>query len=332
MNVPKRVLGQYRLLVQRRGTVTDRANLRKERSRLLRAAGWQDRILQVFAVALPAGLLGVSDFISEWQASAVAPLQVAAIGCGGLAVVYILLVKRTDPDIIRIAETAWEEAREAGRALADLKIEQAHHAQAGQLRMAMMEALETVLEDGGDPPYRFKKLASWILDLLAYRGIASLRLEQDNWTISVFWFVEGEGRLVPVGTRRRNRMDELKPQRSWQPGQGQVGRAFSNGSPLVLADTGTPEARQSFEAPEVLRKPDDVSKYRSIASLPIKVGRGQPIGVLVATSNVAGRFKPEKLRPASVEIDLLHVAADLLALAGSVTPAYNREVESRIRK
>lgn len=329
MNVPKRAFGQWRRLLHRAETVTDHAKLQKERSRLLRAAGWQDRILQVFAVALPAGLLGVSDFIGGWRASAAAPLQVVAIGCGVLAVVYILLVKRTDPDIIRIAESALEEAKIAERTLADLKNEQAHHALAGQLRMAMMEALETVLEDGGDPPDRFRKLASWILDLLAYRGITSLRLEQDSWTISVFQFVEWEGKLVPVGTRRRNRMDELRPQRSWPPGQGQVGRAFSNGSPLVLADTGTPEARQSFEAPEPLRKADDISKYRSIASLPIKIGGGKPIGVLVATSNVAGRFKPEKLRPASVEIDLLHVAADMLALAGSVSPTYHQAAESR---
>jgi hypothetical protein len=87
------------------------------------------------------------------------------------------------------------------------------------------------------------------------------------------------------------RAEEEAPHRSWNPGEGHVGIAFQSQREIVAGDTSEPEAHALFEAPEAHRHPDDHKRYRSIASLPIRLANEEPAGALVATSDVPDRFR-----------------------------------------
>jgi hypothetical protein len=85
-------------------------------------------------------------------------------------------------------------------------------------------------------------------------------------------------------------------------------------------------SRQIFDAPEPKRRPDDLERYRSIASIPIRLGKGDPVGVLVATSDVASRFylPSERGDPARDPVEPLRVLAREVALIIELTDLYRR--------
>lgn len=302
--------------------------LRRERSRLLRTADFQDRLIQSIAVVVPTAFVTGAAIFDSFAPKVAIGMNVGAIVSALFALFYIFLIKRADPYVLMVAEEAVQNSQAQDRILNDLKDQQARFVLASQIRVTLMETLEGMLEQPLERDERFKNLANFTVNLLAGRAIECLGLESDKWTLTIFLFNEAENRLVPVATRRQDRLEELRTPRSWAAGTGHVGRAFETGNPLILADTGTPEAQQFFAAPEGLRKADDIVKYRSIASLPIRVGQRRPIGVLVATSNKAARFKPETAIRSSIEIDLLHAAADMLALGGEAYIDYVHASES----
>ena len=66
--------------------------------------------------------------------------------------------------------------------------------------------------------------------------------------------------------------------------------AFQGKREYIAEDTSRPDARQIFDAPEPKRRSDDLERYRSIASIPIRLGKEDPVGVLVATSDLGRVF------------------------------------------
>lgn len=80
--------------------------------------------------------------------------------------------------------------------------------------------------------------------------------------------------------------------RSFAMGQGHVGKAFSDRSAKITADSGQPDVRNLMDAAPDLTRPYDAQLYVSYASIPIgdSENDGKPLGVLVATSNRVGRF------------------------------------------
>jgi hypothetical protein len=63
---------------------------------------------------------------------------------------------------------------------------------------------------------------------------------------------------------------------------------------LICADSTDPNVRSFFDAPEDKRaRYDDSLRYRSLAAIPLQLpGTEKPIGVVVATSDVADRLRP----------------------------------------
>jgi GAF domain-containing protein len=93
-----------------------------------------------------------------------------------------------------------------------------------------------------------------------------------------------------MACRRPVRAEEEAEHRSWEPGDGHVGLAFQTRRPIVASDTSDPEASHLFDASPPKRRDDDRERYRSIASIPIRLQDETPVGVVVATSDIANRF------------------------------------------
>ncbi|MCM0019606.1 MAG: GAF domain-containing protein [Tagaea sp.] len=87
--------------------------------------------------------------------------------------------------------------------------------------------------------------------------------------------------------------------RTWPVGEGHVGRAWARREPLLSSDATHPDVRDAYKAPHGMTKPDDETLYRSYLSAPIGGANGgpEPFGVLVATSDKAGRFSNPAIRP-----------------------------------
>ena len=62
---------------------------------------------------------------------------------------------------------------------------------------------------------------------------------------------------------------------------------------MICADSTDPNVRGFFVAPAEKLMEYDIDRYRSLAALPIQSDGERPLGVLVATSAVKGRFDPE---------------------------------------
>ena len=75
--------------------------------------------------------------------------------------------------------------------------------------------------------------------------------------------------------------------------RGMSEKAFQAKHPLICADSTDPNVRGFFEAPTAKLMGYDIDRYRSLAALPIQTDGESPVGVLVATSEVKGRFDPE---------------------------------------
>ena len=94
-------------------------------------------------------------------------------------------------------------------------------------------------------------------------------------------------------------------------------RTFVGANVLVASDTADPQIEQLFRGRGAKHRNDDTTRYRSIASIPIRMRGVNPWGVLVATSDVAGRFQPVTApsRSAIDHVEPLRVLATNLAAA-----------------
>lgn len=115
---------------------------------------------------------------------------------------------------------------------------------------------------------------------------------REFWNFALYlWDEEGKV-LTPVWRQRATNHPSQGEGRNWKPGEGHVGHAFSSKEPIVTPDATQPElAAFMFNGGE--QRDYDKVVYRSFVSQPIthsNIQANQPFGVLVATSNQAGRF------------------------------------------
>ena len=116
--------------------------------------------------------------------------------------------------------------------------------------------------------------------------------------------------LVGVTTRA----EEIADHRSWKPGHGHVRAAFQMQREIVAGDTSAPEARALFNSSDVSRQESDRRRYRSIASLPIRLADEPVVGILVATSDIPQRFRLRRPNePAMDPVEPLRILANALA-------------------
>jgi hypothetical protein len=118
----------------------------------------------------------------------------------------------------------------------------------------------------------------------------------EKWSFTIYLYSAEQRMLLPVWRERAKDFPSLGDTRSWGPGEGHVGKAFVDQKSIVTGDVRSPEAAEFSSVPPQLRKEYDDELYVSFASIPIGPileHDNRPYGVLVGTSNRAGRFDRE---------------------------------------
>jgi hypothetical protein len=248
-----------------------------------------------FSKALPQGEPG-----SAWSAVLVT-LQIVFLILGALAGALVLVTDKSALAVMSDAQSAVEAAEIGKVDLATSQREilqlEAELTKASVLSLtidSMRVAVDVALLPSAKAPIEGQ--IRDMLDLLAASKSTLFGMGDELWNFSVYLWREDLGLLECVACRRPTRSDEDAPHRSWRPGEGHVGQAFQMKRALICADSTDLNVRGFFDAPEDKRTSyDDAMRYRSLAAIPFALpGQDEPMGVVVATSDVAERFRPEE--------------------------------------
>jgi GAF domain-containing protein len=163
-----------------------------------------------------------------------------------------------------------------------------------------------------------------MLDVVAADRAILFGMESDRYNFAIYIYEPAAQRLDCVACRRPFRAEEEAVHRSWEPGEGHVGLAFQIKREIVARDTSDPAAQALFDAPAAKRREDDRERYRSIASIPIRLAGEEPYGVLVATSDMEGRFYLPDIGEKTDRdpVEPLRILANALALAIKAADIY----------
>ena len=167
-----------------------------------------------------------------------------------------------------------------------------------------------------------RALAGLVLDSFCLFPNRLFGFLDEYWSLSVFvptHEADGVDRLACYATRRSSRNDEQRTHRTWERGEGCAGLAWEAGEERVIPDI---EAERTLRIRRPNQRPDDSSRHRSVAAVPIKVG-ADVVGVLCASSSVANRFTRSSAgEPPSLDIDTvepLRAIASHLAILFALT-------------
>jgi hypothetical protein len=164
----------------------------------------------------------------------------------------------------------------------------------------------------------------------------------ERWTISIY--VPNGQQLVRIAATCADRPDAKNKGRPWMVGQGFVGAAFQSNREIVLGNAQTPDIIAILNVPEPNRSVADASRYRSVAAIPVRVGeiKDPPWGVVIATSNVQGRFdvvqgsgslSADAVRIFGLAVALIascgHMASDDISAAAAPKPQSGRKPGTR---
>jgi GAF domain-containing protein len=208
-----------------------------------------------------------------------------------------------------------EELRERVRALQQASHHSHWLARIYALSLAQRESIEQVATEGHGGPEALRTRMGSMLDLLVADKATFFGMGDEAWNFAIYIWMEDIQALECIACRRPALLDALAPHRSWKSGEGHVGMAFQRKREFIEADLTEPEKAKFFSVdPENLRE-HDAQRYRSIASLPLMVGTA-PVGVLVATSDVPGRFNPKESEEVlgRDRVEALRVTAGTIAI------------------
>jgi hypothetical protein len=207
------------------------------------------------------------------------------------------------------------DARRAGEDADDLAYRQATLT---AVATSLRDLVENVLANGPGKRAAQSDRLGRVLDILVSHKGDLFRMDDERWNFAIYLFDPRANRLRCDVCRRPTRAESDALHRDIPSGAGHVGKVFAMSREAVADDAMKAEYRQMFEMDAADGgRPDDAEVYRSIASIPIRRPGGVPFGVLVATSNVPGRFWPKALQEERAEFDSvepLRVCASTLAI------------------
>ncbi len=282
------------------------------------------RSLQIFialATAAAGGLkvLTPSDATLTWASASVA-MQVLLLALTFVAAVIVLLTDKSATSVVHDAQVAIDEAEtlrsaavETEAVIAQLELQMAKQTRVEYIVDAMRSVVDVALHEKTLNNDRLKEWMTDLLDFLVADKQMLFGIGDEQWNFSIYIFDVSTSELVCAVTRRPTTKEEQAPHRSWRAGEGHVGKAFQDRRPLVCADSTEANVRGFFDAPGDKLRDYDLDRYRSLAAIPIQTDEEQPLGVIVATSAVEGRFTPdddETFRP------ILSLARTLATLVG----------------
>jgi hypothetical protein len=236
--------------------------------------------------------------------------------------VLLLTLEKDSSQELELARRAVEEARSvklaADTALDEISEYEIFQRRANELYLAMKSMKDAVENSLLLPERTNAEIIESILDAAS----RSLKIACGFQLENHYTFVVYEARcttqagreqwhLHPVAGDRSIKCD-LKNARIWPMGVGVGGYCFSSGMEVVVPDMNAPNLGSGFAYP---RKPDDDRLYRSIASVPIRVGAGNEIwGVVVATSDSPHHFSLDN-DPGVQTVEGVRAFAGMVALA-----------------
>ncbi|WP_145975073.1 GAF domain-containing protein [Cereibacter sphaeroides] len=272
---------------------------------LLRRASKSVKIIRVTGTVLGSLLLGVGQFFKSSAVCAadgpspcvpawVVDSAYLAFWLGFITIILtnlvLVFVDRQAVETVSDLHASEAERRHLDRRLADAnKTEKALVAWT-TLTKLVSEVLDSVL--GRDiTPQELENAYNFILEAIAERKTRLFGVEDDYLNISIYEWAPARSELVCIACYRSRPSDISKQHRSWRPGEGHVGKAFELQRELICSDATQPDVAAWVAASPAKTKEADRTKYVSLAAFPIGLNAGQPLGVLIMTSDVAGRFR-----------------------------------------
>ena len=286
----------------------------------LRKAGRTIRLLKVFGSVIGAGLVAGSTWVGSQKFDQAAAIETGMLVVGLVLTVFsalaLVCLDETTPELIRENLEIIEENTNLNNDLEQAYAYQDHLLARTTVNSQVRELVEAAVIDGCDDLVAVGRFAKSILSIFVERRLSLFGIGDEFWNFGVYFFDEQANRLVCIACKREAKEEEDKHHRSWEPGNGHVGLAFSRASEIIFADATVPELRPVLEAQGENKRDDDARRYVSLASIPISSDGTKPLGVLIATSNKAGRFKSDQERtPDDWEnTDILREVAASLAI------------------
>jgi hypothetical protein len=292
-------------------------------------ARWRRRLKLWLTIggALIAGTAGAAaNFLDQkwrWPLYVVQIFGLLMVAAGAALVEY--LDENTAEAISRAGDLA-ETVEQRDAELASLEEDYSFSVRLQAVAVALRGIVDEVAAYGPGSEDTQRARFGSMLDFIVAERVILFEMDTDRFNFAIYIYDDADQALHCAACRRPIRAEELADHRIWDPGEGHVGMAFQGKREYIAGDTARPDARQIFEAPEPKRRSDDPERYKSIASIPIRLGKGDPVGVLVATSDVASRFylPSERGDPARDPVEPLRVLAREVALIIELTDLYRR--------
>jgi hypothetical protein len=282
---------------------TVRKRLKDHAREFLQGARTVRTSLQVVGIGSPVVVGSLKaippESLNEHGELIVAVLQFVFLGIGAAAGLLVLLTDKSAVAVMSDAQALSEQLdetktgkAESERFAQELQAELAKSAVLGLTVDSMRYAIDVAVSPGPAPI--FEAQVRELLDQLVVAKHTLFGMGDELWNFSVYLWRPEAGELSCIACRRPARSDEEAAHRSWAPGEGHVGKAFQMKRALICEDSTDVNVRGFFDAPEAKRAEyDDATRYRSLAAIPFVVpGDSEPAGVVVATSNIKGRFQP----------------------------------------
>lgn len=289
----------------------------------LRAQGWVRRSMFVLATAGAAVAAIISMYPKPVGGFPIWVLVLQALGLlfAGIVPLLFAFAERTPEELVRELgrQTEARELAEVARSEAEQALDALKGAFRGSVVLyitaqAISEATDAVIlaQDGERREVARRQLYS-ILDRLIEHKSELFGMTDDRWAFGIY--VHEQDQLVLPVTRRWSRESEQGRHRAWATGEGHVGQAFNARRELVCADSRAPEVAGFMEATGGNYRSYDQQLYVSFASVPLMIGnKEEPMGVLVATSDQAGRFAPPNGQDGTQDtVEPLRLAANVIA-------------------
>ncbi|GAA5075170.1 hypothetical protein N0B44_10365 [Roseibacterium beibuensis] len=258
------------------------------------------RILKIAGTVVGASLVAASPWIGGQNFEAAVIIEPIML-FGGLCIAVLsslalIFLDQTTPDLVAENLSVLKENEDLKSELRYANSYQDHLLARITVSSQVNKLVEEAVSEGCSTREQASKYAQSILGVFAERRQSLFGIGDEYWNFAVYIFDSKKESLVCVACRRDRKEDQEEEHREWAPGNGHVGLAFSRATEIIFADATVPELRPVLEATGENFREYDYTRYKSLASIPISNDGENPLGVLIATSDRAGRYKSDQER------------------------------------
>jgi len=298
----------------------------EKRSRRMRGATY---FVKIALIGVGTAIVTLSQFLALQNDEVVTHWHYVGVGAAVMVLVGVLFMifSEQDPtEELIIARRAVEAAKELDATIEELWLFQDAADRTTELYAAfgrMRDVLERTAIGG------FSTVEEVLSVLMTAAGrhlsLAMGFPRADQWTICVYQAEVGPaGAELACKAHERAIPCEINEARRWPVGVGVGGVAYANRSEIVVPDMHAKGIGSLYAVPGRVR-PYDADRYRSIAVVPVMVGKNKtPWGVVIGTSSAPSHFSFEEddgIEPIEGLRTLAGMVALVVALCGGAVGA-----------